>query len=795
MRGPFPIPFPLGSFPGLTPQESAGRLINCCSEPLGPGGPAPATYHRQPGLTQFAVTAQSGHRGGLIVQNQSYEAWLNEAATVDGGGNVVMLGNFPGSKHISIARNQNSPPDVVAVDIDNGAYILATSALANATATATIGGAIFVPGDKVSITFDNSTIAGLPITITYTLGSGETTGTIATGLAALINANATLAGTNLTAVAVGPVITISEQGSVGNQTTMVSLVTPVGSSAGLVSAVSAPTGHPVGNETATVAPGSGSATVTIAGTIFGVNDTVTLTFTNPANPSFPISVVYTVAGGSSAAIIAAGLVALINANATLVAAGISASNLAGVITVLQPIGNETVTFSAPTLSGGTGTPGIVFTGSPLFYNGQGRMPQPNSVAFQDGYLLFTIADGRVFATAVNSLAMNGLTFVVISSRSDVTLERGIAFSGLMFFFTTGSCEVWQDAANPPPAFPYTRQVVLPYGLLQPNAIAGFETGFDDLSWVAQDFGVWELPYGSLQPTKISPPDLDRLIEIEHRAGNVLEASVYMAGGKKFWVLSSPNWTWEFNLGTQQWNERASLSTFGTQGRWRGTGGHPAFGKWLLGDTHGGTLCFVDDRTKTELGAPMLQRIESGPVANFPNRIRVARADFNFSTGRGEAVRSLMMTISGAAAGSAGRVALQVNTTQEVNENDTVNVTGVGGTTEANGSWLVHVVDATHIELQGSTFVNAYTSGGTATDVTSPPTVIAPSVAISWSDDGGMSWGNPILRALGPQGTPQVIDLIRCGIARRDGRRWRIDFSDAVTAPFMSATQSDELRKY
>ena len=796
MRGPVPIPFPLGTFPGQTPQESAGRVINCCSEPLGPGGPSTATYKRQPGLTQFAVTSQSGYRGGLIVQGLSYEAWEDEALTVDSVGAATVLGSLPGFKPISIARNQNSPPDVVAVDPDNGAFILATGPLLNATATATIAGTVFVPGDQVSITVDNTILAGLPQIVTYKLGSGETPTTIAAGLTALINANAILQGIFLTATSAGPVITISQQGSDGNQTTLTALVTPIGSAAGLVGSVGGPGGVPHGNQTITIVPGSGSATATIGGTSFPVNDTATLTFTNPSAPSFPVTITNTFLAGASAISIATALVAAINANATLTAAGISSTNVGGtsaVITILQPIGNTTVTFSDTTLSGGSGTPGIVGP-FPAPYTGNGRLPQPNSVAFQDGYLFFTIADGRVFATVVNGLTMNGLTFITIQSRADVTLLRGIAFSGAMLFFTTGSFEVWQDAANPPPAFPYSRQVVLPYGLLQGTAIAGFETGFDDLSWVAQDFGVWELAYGQLSPQKISPPDLDRLIEIENRAGHQLEASVYMVGGKKFWVLSSPNWTWEFNLSTQQWNERWSLTQFGSQGRWRGTGGHPAFGKWLMGDQRSGTLCFVDDRARTELGAPMLQRLESGPVIAFPNRIRVARADFQFSTGVGEAVRSLVMTVEGTAAGPGGVVRLQVDRTQEVNEGDTVNVANVAGTVEANGGWTVHVVDALHLDLLGSVFVNAWTHGGTATDVTSPTTAVNPEVAISWSDDGGMSWGNPILRDLGQQGISQVIQLIRCGVAQRYGRRWRIDFTDAVNAPFMSATQDDELRR-
>jgi hypothetical protein len=585
-RGPFPINWPLSSFPGNTTQEASGRIINATAEPLGTGGPSPAAYHRQPGLSQFAFTLQSGYRGGLIVNNLSYEVWKDTAATVTSTGAVSVLGLFQGSKHISVARNQRFIPDVVAVDPDFGAYVLALD------------------------TSDPGTAGAPPVPFAYS-------------------------------------------------------------------------GFPTGS-----------------------------------------------------------------------------------------------------------------------------LPQVNSVCFQDSYFFFTTASGQCYASTQNSLATNALTFVTAQSRSDVTLLRGIAFSGLLFLFTTGHCEVWQDVANVAPNFPYARQVVLPFGLLQNNAIAGWETGFDDLSWVAQDFGVWELPYGSLSPQKISPPDLDRLIEAEHRAGHLLEASVYMFAGKKFWSLQSPNWTWEFNLGTQQWNERWSLSPFGVQGRWRGTGGHPAFGKWLLGDVQSGTLCHIDDQNKTELGAPMLSRLESAPVANFPNRIRVARADFNFSVGAGQATRAIVMTVTGSSSGNGApaRLRLQVNQTQQVYTGDQVNVAGVtgskvsspGGPIDCNGTWPVIVIDATNIELQGSVFApGTWTGGGTVTDVTAPPNVVNPQVAISWSDDGGVTWGNPILRSLGQQGVAKTtrITLMPCGISGAMGRKWRLDVSDPVNSSFMNATQSDNPAKY
>lgn len=55
-------------------------------------------------------------------------------------------------------------------------------------------------------------------------------------------------------------------------------------------------------------------------------------------------------------------------------------------------------------------------------------------------------------------------------------------------------------------------------------------------------------------------------------------------------------------------------------------------------------------------------------------------------------------VTSAAHGATGRVA--------------VFISGVGGTTEANGAWLGEVVDATNIDLIGSEFTNTYTTGGT-----------------------------------------------------------------------------------
>jgi len=435
--------------------------------------------------------------------------------------------------------------------------------------------------------------------------------------------------------------------------------------------------------------------------------------------------------------------------------------------------------------------------APTSFNGGGNLPQPNSICFQDGYFFFTIGNCQVFATALNSTTVNALTFITAQSKSDVTLLRGIPFSGLLFLFTTGGLEVWQDAGNAAPNFPYNRLVILPYGLIQGAAIAGFETGFDDLMWVAQDLGVYRLQWGSLQPQKISPPDLDRLIEKQVNAGGLLEASVYMFAGQKRWVLSCPGGTWEFNLNTQRWNERMSLNqATGQFTRWRATGGHPAFGKWLMGDTQSGNLLYLDDTNYTENGAVQLFRMESGPVNDFPDQIRIARADFDFVMGQGIVQGNILMSVQGAAAGNNGVVRLTVNNTAQVNTGDIGVISGIVGTTEANGTFPLTVIDATHVEIPVQ-FQNAYTSGGTVVDQTATPNQINPQAAISLSKDGGSTYSNPRVRAVGQQGKVkrQRASVKNMGQSGAIGDRWRVDVSDPVYVALLGATQSSDPREW
>jgi hypothetical protein len=77
----------------------------------------------------------------------------------------------------------------------------------------------------------------------------------------------------------------------------------------------------------------------------------------------------------------------------------------------------------------------------------------------------------------------------------------------------------------------------------------------------------------------------------------------------------------------------------------------------------------------------------------------------------ENVAAGALVITGTASGTSSRVRLTVSSTAALTTGMIRTVKGVTGTTEANGTWTLIVVDSTHLELTGSTYANAYVSGG------------------------------------------------------------------------------------
>lgn len=255
------------------------------------------------------------------------------------------------------------------------------------------------------------------------------------------------------------------------------------------------------------------------------------------------------------------------------------------------------------------------------------LPAVNALVFLDGFFFVTSADGRTFASGLNATTFNSNDFITTEAKADI-LYRPVAFNGHLLLCGSGSIEVWDGDQINATGFPYNRTAVIQRGIAGQFAIAGFEDGFGKgLLFVGDDNSVHQL--SGYDPVKVSPPDLDRLIAAVADK-STLEASVYISGGHPKWVLSCADWTWEFDLNTQKWNERVSYQ----QTRWRGTGCFYAFNKWLCGDTLTGDIHEISYQVNDEVGEPLIAEVWSAPVHDFPRRMRCPRVDFDFSTAVG-----------------------------------------------------------------------------------------------------------------------------------------------------------------
>ena len=70
----------------------------------------------------------------------------------------------------------------------------------------------------------------------------------------------------------------------------------------------------------------------------------------------------------------------------------------------------------------------------------------------------------------------------------------------------------------------------------------------------------------------------------------------------------------------------------------------------------------------------------------------------------------------------------------------------------------------------------------------------PQVQISWTDDGGIHWGNPVLRPLGRQALNTDITVNRCGMTGSHGRRWRLVVADPVHVGLMGGDMDAQARE-
>jgi hypothetical protein len=112
-----------------------------------------------------------------------------------------------------------------------------------------------------------------------------------------------------------------------------------------------------------------------------------------------------------------------------------------------------------------------------------------------------------------------------------------------------------------------------------------------------------------------------------------------------------------------------------------------------------------------IGMIKIIKDNSGTVRLIPVPTNTILGDDGYS--EENEVGASAKTITGAANNGSGLIRITA-TAHGYTTGDRINIASVGGTVEANGKWTITVIDANTFDLQSSTFVTTYTSGGTAT---------------------------------------------------------------------------------
>ncbi len=266
-----------------------------------------------------------------------------------------------------------------------------------------------------------------------------------------------------------------------------------------------------------------------------------------------------------------------------------------------------------------------FTTSAVTSGFDSDLPAVNSVTAFDGYLVFTTGGGAIWATGLNAVTVDALSFTV--DQESGGLLRGVTWGGRFYALGNKSTGIYINAATSP--FPLARSDVIPRGIAGPYCVTGHEPNFSKgLHIIGDDNAVYRIDGNS--PVKVSPPDLDGLIEAVSDK-TTLEMCSYISRGHAFVQITCPAWTWVLNLNNGKWHERPSYLLNNS----RITQTTYAFSKWLCGDTETGNIQQITSTAKLEVDQPLICEVWSAPMHEFPKRVRGASAFFDFAIGVGD----------------------------------------------------------------------------------------------------------------------------------------------------------------
>jgi hypothetical protein len=252
----------------------------------------------------------------------------------------------------------------------------------------------------------------------------------------------------------------------------------------------------------------------------------------------------------------------------------------------------------------------------------------NSVAFLDGFFIFTHDDGSVSHTNEDdATTADPLAFASAESSPDPAI-RGMVKQREFVAFGTRSVEFFANAGTDPFAFARNQAIDLGCG-----ASAACAQVDQTIVFVASDLTVRIL--NGYQAVRISTHAVERAIAAEPDISTAI-AVTWTRDGHTFYCLSGATFSYVYDLTTQFWHNRESYNDT----RWLASCIVESGKELVVGAYNGGTLYRMKRDVFTEGDNPLICKIVPPPVHAWPERVKINALYLDIIPGVGRNVYEL-----------------------------------------------------------------------------------------------------------------------------------------------------------
>jgi hypothetical protein len=232
------------------------------------------------------------------------------------------------------------------------------------------------------------------------------------------------------------------------------------------------------------------------------------------------------------------------------------------------------------------------------------------------------------------IPFNGAMFAAKESTAD-NLVSIVNTHEMLLLFGESRTEVWFDAGNAPPTFPFQ-----PYygAFIQRGLFTPLATCLEDnTTFFLGDDGVFYRLEFTL-PLRISTHATEKAWQSYPTMTGAWCYS-YTVEGHKFVTLNFPSApaTWVYDIASGLWHERESwigLDESTTIGRYRANWIMNAYNSWLVGDSVTGQIGRLSYNAYTEWGGTMRGLVSSPPIQSDRQRMFMRRFELDVESGVG-----------------------------------------------------------------------------------------------------------------------------------------------------------------